>query len=103
MPVLGPFSTDGRWVIDASRQQVNFAGVNWPGAAEVMIPEGLQYRSVEQILSPIEGVGFNAVRLTYAIEMADQIYDNDGQDISIETVFVNGLIVRSLYTDYWVS
>ncbi|EWY97310.1 hypothetical protein FOYG_02170 [Fusarium oxysporum NRRL 32931] len=87
----GPFSTDGRWVVDASGQQVHFAGVNWPGAAEVMIPEGLQYRSVEQIVSQIKSVGFNAVRLTYAIEMVDQIYDNDGKDISIETAFVNGL------------
>ncbi|KAH7208559.1 glycoside hydrolase superfamily [Fusarium oxysporum] len=87
----GPFSTDGRWVVDASGQQVRFAGVNWPGAAEVMIPEGLQYRSVEQIVSQIKSVGFNAVRLTYAIEMVDQIYSNNGKDISIETAFVNGL------------
>ncbi|EGU83355.1 hypothetical protein FOXB_06135 [Fusarium oxysporum f. sp. conglutinans Fo5176] len=87
----GPFSTDGRWVVDASGQQVHFAGVNWPGAAQVMIPEGLQYRSVEQIVSQMKSVGFNAVRLTYAIEMIDQIYDNDGKDISIETAFVNGL------------
>ncbi|KAF4418746.1 Beta-16-galactanase [Fusarium acutatum] len=86
----GPFSTDGRWVVDASGQQAHFAGVNWPGAAEVMIPEGLLYRLVEQIVSQIKSVGFNAVRLTYAIEIVDQIYDYDGKDISIEIAFVNG-------------
>lgn len=87
----GPFSTDSRWVIDASGNKVHFAGVNWPGAGETMVPEGLQYRSVQQIVSQIKSVGFNAVRLTYAIEMIDQIYDNNGKDISLETAFVNGL------------
>ncbi|KAM5354894.1 hypothetical protein ACJ41O_001540 [Fusarium nematophilum] len=87
----GPFTVDGRWIIDASGTKVNFAGTNWPGHGEVMVPEGLQYRSVQQIVSQIKSLGMNAVRLTYAIEMIDQIYDNDGEDISLETAFIKGL------------
>ncbi|KAF4984324.1 hypothetical protein FZEAL_475 [Fusarium zealandicum] len=87
----GPFSVDGRWVKDASGNNVNLAGTNWPGHGEVMVPEGLQYRSVKEIASQIKSLGMNAVRLTYAIEMVDQIYDNDGKDVSLETAFIKGL------------
>ena len=33
----------------------------------------------------------NVVRLTFAIEMVDQIVDNGGNDIPIQTAFVNAL------------
>jgi hypothetical protein len=36
-----------------------------------MIPEGLQFRSVAQIVTTIKGLGMNVVRLTYATEMVD--------------------------------
>ncbi|KAF4454303.1 Beta-16-galactanase, partial [Fusarium albosuccineum] len=87
----GPFTVDDRWVKDAFGNTVHFAGTNWPGHGEVMVPEGLQYRSVAQIVSQIKSSGMNAVRLTYAIEMIDQIYDNDGKDIDLETTFIQGL------------
>ncbi|KAJ3546474.1 hypothetical protein NM208_g1988 [Fusarium decemcellulare] len=87
----GPFTVDDRWVKDAFGNTVYFAGTNWPGHGEVMVPEGLQYRSVAQIVSKIKSLGMNAVRLTYAIEMIDQIYDNDGKDIDLETTFIQGL------------
>ncbi|KAK1993416.1 beta-1,6-galactanase [Colletotrichum falcatum] len=87
----GPFTTDGRWQQDASGNHVNFAGTNWPGHGEVMIPEGLQYNSVEQVVSKIRSIGMNAIRLTYAIELVDQIYANEGQDIDLRTAFVEGL------------
>ncbi|KAL8634571.1 MAG: hypothetical protein Q9228_007834, partial [Teloschistes exilis] len=37
----GPFSSKDRWILDAQGQHVTYAGVNWPGAADTMIPEGL--------------------------------------------------------------
>ncbi|EFQ30340.1 beta-1,6-galactanase [Colletotrichum graminicola] len=87
----GPFTSDGRWQLDASGNIVNFAGTNWPGHGEVMVPEGLQYASVEQIISKIKSIGMNAIRLTYAIELVDQIYDNGGNDVDLKTAFVEGL------------
>jgi hypothetical protein len=49
-----------------------YAGVNWPGHLDAMIPEGLQFRSVAQIVATIKGLGMNVVRLTYATEMVDE-------------------------------
>ena len=70
-------------------QTVNYAGVNWPGAADVMIPEGLQYQSVKTIMSKIKSLGMNVIRLTYAIEMIDDIYGN--VDSSLKTAFIQAL------------
>lgn len=87
----GPFVTSGRWIRDASGTNVTYAGANWPGAADVMIPEGLQYQSVEAIVSKLKSVGMNAIRLTYAIEMVDQIYANGGKDVAISTALTKAL------------
>lgn len=70
----GPFTTSGRWIVGKSGSNLNFAGVNWPGAGEAMIPEGLQYQSVASIVSRVKSLGMNAIRLTYATEMVDQIF-----------------------------
>jgi hypothetical protein len=56
-----------------------------------MIPEGLQYQSIEAIVSKIKTLGMNVIRLTYAIEMIDQIYENSGNDIPIQAAFINAL------------
>jgi hypothetical protein len=68
-----------------------YVGVNWPGHGEVMIPEGLQHVSIASVVTKIKSLGLNAVRLTYAIEMVDQIVDNGGEDVTIETALVNAL------------
>lgn len=74
----GPFTTSGRTIVDACGSSVTYVGVNWPGAADVMIPEGLQFSSVSSIVTKIKDLGMNVVRLTYAIEMVDDILDNGG-------------------------
>lgn len=56
-----------------------------------MIPEGLQYRSISDIMAMLKGLGINSIRLTYAIEMIDQIEDNAGQDVPIQAAFVDAL------------
>jgi len=66
-----PLVTSGRWIHNANGQNVTYAGVNWPGAADVMIPEGLQYSSIASIVAGIKSLGMNAIRLTFAIEMID--------------------------------
>lgn len=87
----GPFVTSGRWITDADRVNVTYAGVNWPAAADIMIPEGLQYQSIEAIVSKIKSANLNSIRLTYAIEMIDQVYDNGNRDIAVRDAFVKVL------------
>jgi len=56
-----------------------------------MIPEGLQYQSIETIVSKIKDLGMNAIRLTYATEMIDQYYDNGRTDVTIQKAFADAL------------
>lgn len=85
-----PFVTEGQWVHDSTGENFTYVGVNWPGAGEVMIPEGLQYQSVASIASKIKSLKLNVVRLTFAIEMIDDIKDNGG-DITIQNAFKKAL------------
>ncbi|KAI1851431.1 hypothetical protein JX266_003506 [Neoarthrinium moseri] len=87
----GPFVTKGRDIKDTRGQNVVYAGANWPGAGDTMLPEGLQYQSVKSIVSKLKSLGMNSIRLTYAIEMIDQIYGNGGKDITINTAFTKAL------------
>lgn len=87
----GPFVTSDRWITDASGNVVTYAGVNWPGHIDTMIPEGLQYQSVSSLVSKVKSLGMNAVRLTYAIEMVDQIVANDNKDVPISKAFADAL------------
>lgn len=56
----GPFNTDGRWMINAKGDRLTMAGVNWPGSADTMVPEGLQYASIPDIITKIKSIGMNA-------------------------------------------
>jgi hypothetical protein len=87
----GPFVTSGRWIADAGGSNVTYVGVNWPGHGETMVPEGLQHQSIATIVGKIKSLGMNVIRLTYAIEMIDQVEDNGGDDIPIQTAFVDAL------------
>jgi hypothetical protein len=84
-----PLTTSGRWILDAAGHNVTYAGVNWPGAADTMIPEGLQYASIASIVSRIKALKMNVIRLTYAIEMIDDIYA--GGDNTMRTSFISAL------------
>jgi len=85
-----PFVTQGQWVHDSTGENFTYVGVNWPGAGEVMIPEGLQYQSVASIASKIKSLGMNSVRLTFAIELIDDIKDNGG-DVTLQNAFKKAL------------
>ncbi|CZS89012.1 related to cellulase [Rhynchosporium graminicola] len=85
-----PFHTNGRWISNAKGKNVTYVGVNWPGAADVMIPEGLQYTSIAKIVSDIKSLGMNAIRLTFAIEMIDDILDKGG-DVKLSAAFNKAL------------
>ena len=85
-----PFSSSDRWIVDAENNHVPYVGINWPGAADTMLPEGLSKQSIQNIVNIISKTGFNAVRLTFAIEMVDDILDNGG-DVSLNNTLVNAL------------
>ena len=87
----GPFSTQGRDIVNTKGEAVTFAGINWPGSGESMVPEGIEWSSIEDILSQVQSVGFNFIRLTYAIEMVDQIYERNGSDVGLEITMINAL------------
>jgi aryl-phospho-beta-D-glucosidase BglC (GH1 family) len=87
----GPFKTSGRWFVDKDDTPVTLAGANWPGHGEVMVPEGLQYNSVQEVITRIRSLGMNSIRLTFATELVDQIYANGGQDVDLRTAFDRGL------------
>jgi endoglucanase len=65
--------------------------VNWPMSGETMIPEGLEWASAEEILDDIKSVGFNYIRMGYAIEMIDQVYDRNGEDVPLEVAMIHAL------------
>ncbi|GAB1318142.1 Putative beta--galactanase [Madurella fahalii] len=87
----GPFVTSGRWILNASGKNLTYAGTNWPGHNDAMIPEGLQYQSIETIVEKVKSLGMNTVRLTFAIQMVDEIYSNGGRDITIQQALVQAL------------
>ncbi|KAJ2976485.1 hypothetical protein NUW58_g8075 [Xylaria curta] len=76
-----PFSTKGRDIVNSRGDVVTWAGVNWPMSGETMIPEGLEWKSAADILDDVAGVGFNYIRMGYAIQMIDEIYDRKGRDV----------------------
>jgi hypothetical protein len=85
-----PFSSSDRWIVDANGKNVPVVGINWPGAADTMLPEGLGYQSIANIVQKLTDTGFNTVRLTFAIEMVDDILDNGG-DVTLSDTLTRAL------------
>ena len=85
----GPLTTEGRWIKNSLGETVTMVGVNWPGAADTMIPEGLQYLSIADIVAKVKSLGMNTVRLTYATQMIDEYFENGEIDIPLSTSFTN--------------
>lgn len=86
-----PFYADGRWIKDSTGAIFTYTGINWVGHLDAMVVEGLQYQSVSTIVSKIKSSGFNSIRLTWAVEMIDQIYENNGEDTPIKTSLITAL------------
>jgi hypothetical protein len=85
-----PLSTSGRWLVDQSGNKVTFIGMNWPGHMHAMIPEGLQYLSIESVVTKIKSIGINSIRLTYATQMVDDIVKL-GHDTTIQESFTKSM------------
>ncbi|KAI1770508.1 glycoside hydrolase family 5 protein [Hypoxylon cercidicola] len=87
----GPLRTRGRDIINSRDEVVTWAGVNWPMSGETMIPEGLEWKSAEEILDDVVSVGFNFIRMGYAIQMVDEIYDRGDEDVPLEVAMIMAL------------
>ncbi|KAJ1018163.1 hypothetical protein NDA16_005029 [Ustilago loliicola] len=87
----GPFKTEGNQIKNANGEPVILVGTNWPGSGETMIPEGIEFRSIADIVSMMKYVGYNFVRHTYPIQMIDQIYDNNGTDVTVQHALLYAL------------
>jgi hypothetical protein len=85
-----PLSTKGRDIIDANGDVFHFMSTNWPGHQEIMIPEGLQHSSVEDIVSWFPKLGLNSVRMPFAIEMVDDHLENS-PDQTLEKSVLNAI------------
>ena len=59
----GPFETKGREVVNSKGEVITWAGVNWPMSGETMVPEGLEFSSVGDILDKVKSVGWNYIRM----------------------------------------
>lgn len=85
-----PLSTKGRDIIDANGDVFHFVSTNWPGHQEIMIPEGLQHSSIQDIVAWFPKFGLNSVRLTFAIEMIDDYLANSPNQ-TLERSVINAL------------
>lgn len=85
-----PFSTKGSDIIDSNGNIFHYKGTNWPGHQEIMIPEGLQHAAIADIVAWIPEFGLNSVRMTFAIEMIDDIYSNNTNQ-TLERSVINAL------------
>lgn len=65
-----PLSANGSLIVDAAGTPVQLRCANWPGHMETMLPEGLQYATVDDLVSLLVQSGvFNCIRLGYSVEM----------------------------------
>eukprot|EP00253_Pinus_taeda_P002179 PITA_02179 len=65
-----PLQVRSRWIVDETTgRRVKFACVNWVGHLQPVLPEGLSTQPVSHIANTISSLGFNCVRLTWAIFM----------------------------------
>uniref|UniRef100_L2FMZ8 Cellulase family protein n=1 Tax=Colletotrichum fructicola (strain Nara gc5) TaxID=1213859 RepID=L2FMZ8_COLFN len=85
-----PLSVIGRDILDAKNDTVALVGANWPGHEQTMLPEGLQFQNISNIVTKIAETGFNSVRLTFATEMVDDIVDKGG-DVTLKATLEKAL------------
>ncbi|KAJ6321438.1 hypothetical protein OIU77_011501 [Salix suchowensis] len=86
-----PLSTDSRWIVDENGQRVKLACVNWVSHLEVMVAEGLSKQPMDAIAKRIVSMGFNCVRLTWPVFLA-----NNPSIIDLPLLNVYQAVVSSL-------
>jgi endoglucanase len=68
-----PFHTQSRWIMDASEHRFKLAGVNWYGAESPdLVVSGLDHADVHAIAHLVKELGFNSVRIPWALQLYEQ-------------------------------
>ncbi|KAL5998251.1 hypothetical protein ACLOJK_009189 [Asimina triloba] len=62
-------STSSRWIVSENGTRVKLACANWPSHLDTMVTEGLSLQPLDKISKNIGAMGFNCVRLTWALYM----------------------------------
>jgi endoglucanase len=64
-----PLSTKGSRIVDSTGRSVFLRGVNWFGIeSELHAPHGLWKRDYKEMLAQIKTLGYNVIRLPYAVQ-----------------------------------
>lgn len=65
-----PLKTRGKRIVDSNNNTVRLRCVNWYGAhMQDMVVGGLHRQSLQSLVTSIQALGFNCVRLPYSLEM----------------------------------
>mmetsp|Transcript_55205 Transcript_55205/g.118692 ORF Transcript_55205/g.118692 Transcript_55205/m.118692 type:complete len:694 (+) Transcript_55205:37-2118(+) len=65
-----PLRVSGRWVIDSTGRRVKLSGVNWSGShMKQLVVGGLHTARLETLVKSIKHMGFNSVRMNFALSM----------------------------------
>jgi endoglucanase len=68
-----PLHTESRFIVDANNQRFKLAGVNWYGGESPdLVPAGLDHADVNAIAHLIRQLGFNSVRLPWALQLYEE-------------------------------
>jgi endoglucanase len=76
LPSELPLGISGRYIMAANNTRVKLACVNWVGHMGALLPESLATRPIQQLADGVPAMGFNCVRLTYAVETIQRRDDN---------------------------
>jgi len=68
-----PLHTESRWIMDAANQRFKLAGVNWYGGESPdLVPLGLDRNQLPEIVRLIKQMGFNSVRIPWALQLYEE-------------------------------
>jgi endoglucanase len=68
-----PLHTESRWIVDANGRRFKLAGVSWYGAESPdLVPSGLDHNTAQAIAHLAKQLGFNSVRIPWALELYEQ-------------------------------
>jgi endoglucanase len=68
-----PLHTQSRWIMDANDHRFKLAGVSWYGGESAdLVPAGLDHNDVHAIAHLVKQLGFNSVRIPWALQLYEQ-------------------------------
>ena len=68
-----PLHTQSRFIMDANGKRIKLAGVSWYGGESAdFVPMGLDHADVHDIAHAVKLLGFNSVRLPWALQLYEQ-------------------------------